>query len=125
MRVLDSSAVLAWLQDEPGFERVDAVLGESCISSINWSEVLQKTLPYKPDAQATTAQFAALGVQIIPFDLAQAEQTALLYPFTQAAGLSLGDRACLALAKTHDCPVLTADRAWQKITIGVTVEVIR
>ena len=125
MIVLDSSVVLAWLQDELGAERVDEVLGESAISSVNWSEVLQKTLPYKPDTQATTAQFTALGVQIMPFDGAHAEQAALLYPHTQSAGLSLGDRACLALAQTLKCPVLTADRAWQNVALDLTIETLR
>ena len=125
MMVLDSSAVLAWLLNEPGAAQVDEALSESCISTVNWSEVLQKTQPYQPSIQITTEKFSALGLQIIPLNIEQAEQAALLHPITQPAGLSLGDRTCLALAKSRDFPVLTADRAWQKVDIGVEIILIR
>ncbi|MCB1713629.1 MAG: type II toxin-antitoxin system VapC family toxin [Candidatus Competibacteraceae bacterium] len=125
MTVLDSSAVLAWLLEEPGHKRVDAVLEKSLISTVNWSEVLQKVHPYQPDLAAFTARFSAIGLHIIPFSIDQAEQAATLYPQTKAAGLSLGDRACLALALTSQSMVLTADRAWRRIDVGVSIGLIQ
>ena len=67
----------------------------------------------------------ALGLEVVGFELEQAYQCALLRPLTKSAGLSLGDRACLALAQQRGQPVITADRAWATLALGVTMTVIR
>ncbi|WP_407523847.1 type II toxin-antitoxin system VapC family toxin [Methylobacterium oryzisoli] len=125
--VLDASAVLALLFDEPGADQVRAHVAEGLIGVANLAETLAKLvdrgLPPAEAAQAVTI----LGMQIVPFTDAQARTSAALRPATRAAGLSLGDRACLALALERGLPAVTAERRWSEIAeaVGVTVEVIR
>lgn len=92
--VLDASALLAWLQSEPGAELVEEELAPGAISSLNWSEVLQKSLAHGVEITGLREDMQALGVVILPFDAADAEQMALLW--APGGGLSLADRACLA-----------------------------
>lgn len=110
--VLDASALLAFLHDEPGADTVDAVLADSLISTVNWSEVAQKSLARGVDMQGLREDVEALGVRIQAFNAEDAECAARLWPATRALGLSLGDRACLALGRRLGAPVLTTDRAW-------------
>ena len=117
--VLDASALLAWLQDEPGAGVVEAELAGSAISSLNWSEVLQKSLAHGVDVTGLRADMEALGLAILPFDAGDAEQAAQLW--SPDSGLSLADRACLALGLRHAVPVWTADRLWTQTALGATV----
>ena len=133
--VLDSAAVLALVQGEPGGERVDALLDaielgadvEVAISSVNWCEVL--TRMQRDNQEATTEglskDLSALlaGVDLVPFDKAEAMIAAGYARINQA--LSLGDRACLALAKTLHATAWTADRFWSQCKLDVTIEQIR
>jgi len=110
--VLDASALLAFLHDEPGADTVDAVLAEGLMSSVNWSEVAQKSLARGVDIHGLREDVEALGVRIEAFTVEDAECAARLWPVTRAPGLSLGDRACLALGRRVGAPVLTTDRVW-------------
>lgn len=122
--VLDASALLAWMQDEPGAEAVESQLVNGAMSSLNWSEVLQKSLARGVDIDGLRADLEALGLTIVPFDAGDAEQTARLW--ARGSGLSLADRACLALGVKHGVPVWTADRQWAKSPpAGIAVHVIR
>lgn len=121
--VLDASALLAWLQTEPGAEMVEAELPSAAISSLNWSEVLQKSLAHGVEITGLREDMEALGLAIMPFDVEDAEQAARLW--APGSGLSLADRACLALGLRHGVPVLTADRMWAQVSLGVDVRVIR
>ena len=121
--VLDASALLVWLQTEPGAEMVEAELASAAISSLNWSEVLQKSLVHGVEITGLREDMEALGLAIVPFDVDDAEQTARLW--SSGSGLSLADRACLALGLRHGVPVLTADRAWAQISLDIDVRVIR
>lgn len=124
--VLDASAVLALLNQEPGSSRVVAAVADGAsISAVNLSEVVAKLVEYgMPIADVRTAlDSLSLDVQVFDVDLAYAG--GLLRPSTRAAGLSLGDRACLALAERLSCPALTADRAWRNLPVAVPVEIIR
>ena len=123
--VLDASALLAFLQDEPGADLVDTVLADSCISAVNWSEVVQKALVAGVDVQGLKSDILALGLDILDFTDQQAEIAATLWVDGKKVGLSLGDRACLALADFLGLPVLTADRAWSKLAVPMKVTVLR
>lgn len=123
--VLDASAMLAFLQDEPGGERVSAALEGALVSAVNWSEVIQKSLQRNTHTAGMRQEFADIGVSIEAFSPHQAEIAAGLWPHTTGYGLSLGDRACLALAMDKKLPVLTADRAWGELGLEVPIEVIR
>jgi ribonuclease VapC len=123
--LLDSSAFLAFANREPGGDRVQSVLRSSLISAVNAAEVVGKlkgqgfTLD---EAEKCLVQFVK---EVIPFDTRHAVLAADLLADTRPLGLSLGDRACLAVAKGLGLPVLTADQAWGQLDVGVRVEVIR
>ena len=124
--VLDASAVLAYLQREPGFEKVGEELkAGAVISTVNLAEVEAKVISRGLDVDAATKSLLALGLTPRPFTEHDARQSALIYPTTQPAGLSLGDRACLALGLTAGLDVMTADRSWKDLDIGVVVRFIR
>jgi ribonuclease VapC len=114
---LDASALLAWLQDEPGAEQVDAVLNEAVMSTVNWAEVYQKSLAHNVDTTNLREDLELLGMRIEPFTTQQAEIAAGLWQRTRSAGLSLGDRACLALASELKHPVLTTDKVWTELGV--------
>jgi ribonuclease VapC len=123
--VLDASALLALLQKEPGDEVVAAILQDACVSTVNWAEVLQKTLVQGIDTTDMQIEFESLGVQFIPFSCLHSELAAQLWSQTKAFGLSLGDRACLALAIDKKAIALTADQVWANLQIGVDIQLIR
>jgi len=122
-RVLDASALLAFLHEEPGAERVE--LEGSTIAAVNWSEVLGKCLARGIPTEGLHDDLEALGLSIAPFTLQDAELTAALWPQVRSLGLSLGGRACLSLGLRLGLPVITADRAWKRLRLGIDVRVIR
>jgi PIN domain nuclease of toxin-antitoxin system len=123
--VLDASAVMAALQNEPGSERVISELGKAAISAVNFAEVLSKLSRTGGDLNRILPDIHHLIHEILPFDTDQALAVGDLEPPTRGKGLSLGDRACLALGKSLNAPVLTADRAWANLDIGIQIELIR
>ena len=124
--VLDASAVLAWLQEEAGAEQVHAVLDGAQLSTVNASEVAQKLVQYGADGSGAVAQLVGLGVVLAPFTGEDALVAAELWPHTRAAGLSLGDRSCLALARRLTVPAITADQTWKELDLdGIEIEMIR
>jgi ribonuclease VapC len=123
--VLDASALIALMRKEPGRERVEREFKTSAISSVNLSEALSKFVEEGGDAEQVAAEIAKSGCEIVPASTAHAIRAAKLRPVTKSAGLSLGDRMCLALAQERSCPVLTADRSWAKIGVGVQLEFVR
>ncbi|EIC28418.1 MULTISPECIES: type II toxin-antitoxin system VapC family toxin [Methylomicrobium] len=121
--VLDASALLAYLHEEPGADTVGAVIGESFISTVNWSEVMQKSLSRGIDIEGLREDIEALGVRIEAFTLEDAECAARLWSISRPLGLSLGDRACLAFGMRRQIPVLTADRAWLNLAAALNLEI--
>lgn len=119
--VLDASALIALLWREPGGQHVADVVGSSVMSTVNLSEVLQR---FAADG-VPVKQLTGLGIRAEPFTLEDAAGTAALREPTRRAGLSLADRACLALARRMGLPVHTADPAWAMVDAGVTVVLIR
>lgn len=125
IQVLDASAMLAFLHDELGAERVRQSLDGALISAVNWAEVIQKSLWRKADVAGMRGEFADVGVTLEPFTAAQAEIAARLWEKTRQHGLSLADRACLALAAEKQAAVLTADRAWTDLELGIEIKALR
>ncbi|MBS3025583.1 type II toxin-antitoxin system VapC family toxin [Acidiphilium multivorum] len=122
--VLDSSAVLALLFGEPGAERVKETLPGALLSAVNFAEIVTKLCERgMPQDQARLA-IEAIGVEVVDFGIDQACVTGELRNRTRSAGLSLGDRACLALAQQQNLPAVTADTAWAQIP-EVNVVIIR
>lgn len=128
--VLDASALLAVLREEPGAARVrEAIREGALIGTINWAEVLSRLVAAGGDPFEVTAMAlpggTATRLSLIPFDDEHAREAARLIRYTRSLGLSLADRAALALAKIHRLPVLTTDRAWRSLHLPIKIEVIR
>lgn len=123
--VLDASAVLAVINSEAGAETVQSVWTDASISAANYSEVIAKLVDIGLDDADTIGILDALPLTVHDVDVAQARQAGLLRRQTREHGLSLGDRACLALAATLGLSVMTADRAWMDLDLGIEVMVIR
>jgi ribonuclease VapC len=122
---MDTSVFLAFANRELGAEKVRPRLREAVVSAVNATEILQKLASKKMTLVRAEEYLNRLVNEIIVFDLEQAAITAALLTQTQPFGLSLGDRACLALGIHLDLPIMTADRVWAKLDIGVSIEVIR
>jgi ribonuclease VapC len=123
--VLDASALLAFLKKEPGKERVDAALGHALMSSVNLEEVVSKAVDSGGSIEEASQALMALPMRIAPFTAEDAYISASLRKATRHVGLSLGERACLALALKLSVPALTTEGKWLKIHVGVRVEKIR
>jgi PIN domain nuclease of toxin-antitoxin system len=125
--VLDASAILALLFAEPGAELVHAHLRTGVVGAANLAEVLAKLSDHGLPAKEAVRAVAILGLEVAPMTDKQAQSSAGMRALTRAAGLSLGDRACLALASELHASALTADRDWANVAeaVGVAIQVIR
>jgi ribonuclease VapC len=123
--VLDASALLAVLRAEPGAERIEPRLEGARIGAVNLSEVVTKLIDDGvPEAEIRLA-IGRLELNVHAFDPEHAYLAGVLRKATRAFGLSLGDRACLALAQSLCALALTADRSWSGLDLGIAIEVIR
>lgn len=123
--VVDSSAVVAALLEEPGGEEMARRDGPFLISTVNLCEVLERLAVGSAAEAPTLAMLEDLGLVLVDFTPDLAAIAARLKASTRSVGLSLGDRACLALALRERTPVLTGDRAWSKVDVGVEIVMIR
>lgn len=123
--VVDSSAVVAAILEEPGGEEMASRDGPFLISTVNLCEVLERLAVGSAAEAPTLAMLEDLGLVLVDFTPDLAAIAARLKAPTRSVGLSLGDRACLALALREQAPVLTGDRAWSKVDVGVEVMLIR
>ena len=126
MYVLDASAILALIYDEPGADDVMSRLPSSLISSVNFAEVLQKSATAGRDPERVALLLRKSTMGIVPFDHSLASDSAALWSLTKRARLSLADRSCLALAAAVGAVAVTADKSWSTLAIpAVAVHVIR
>lgn len=123
--VLDASAILALLNDEPGAEAVQAVLDSAVVGAVNLSEVVAKLADSGVPEGTIREALDELELRVVPFDQVQAYAAGFLRPATRSAGLSLGDRACLSLAERLGAPALTTDRRWSDLPVRAFVRPIR
>lgn len=114
------------LHEEPGGEEVETLLADAAMSSVNWSEVAQKSLSRGVAIEGLREDLEAIGLSILPFEADDAEAAAALWTKTKNHGLSLADRACLALAGKLSVEALTTDKVWKEPDIAdIEVRVIR
>ena len=125
--VFDSSVVLAAILGEPGGDEVFDRIEEAMVSSVNVAEVYTYAAVNAFPAEAIDAFFADTGIEVVPFSHDQAVVAGRFAAVTRKAGLSLGDRACLALAARRGAEVLTADRPWAAVAdeLGVSITLLR
>jgi PIN domain nuclease of toxin-antitoxin system len=115
--VFDASAVIALLRNEPGFDFVQARVGQASISAVNYQEAAKRLIDsgFATDEAAIT--LLELGLEIIPHDVEDAMLAASLAPVTRQFGRGLGDRSCMALAIRLGVPAVTTDKAWAQLDI--------
>ena len=123
--VLDASAALAVLKHEPGDDVVKRYVPGAIMSAVNVAEAGTKLAERGMEEDGVRVAIATLGLEIVAFDGDQAHACSSLRATTRHKGLSLGDRACLVLAKRLGLPALTADRIWAELDVGVEVRLIR
>ena len=123
--IFDASAYLAIIQKESGAKQAEQLFRDASISSVNLAEVCGRL----NDAGVAEDQLDAIlkltAMPVVDFTEDHAKQAGRLRPITRSSGLSLGDRACLALVRSLDVPAVTADREWEKIAEAVGVEIIQ
>ena len=123
--VLDSSAILAVFLDEPGGEIVLPVLEGALLSTVNLAEAHMRLIELGAPAELAWSRLQSIQGEICFFSDRQARLAAELRSITRSFGLSLGDRACLALAIDRKATVYTTDRIWKKLELGIKIELIR
>jgi PIN domain nuclease of toxin-antitoxin system len=123
--VLDASALLALLNQEPGRQKVEEVIPGAAISAVNLSEVIAKLSEAGVPEEPLRTALDSAGLEVHSFDVESAYLAGSLRVRTRKLGLSFGDRACIALGHQLGAPVLTADRSWKELDAGVEVRVIR
>lgn len=123
--VLDASAVLAVLRREPGDEKVSRVMPNALLCTVNLTEIVSKLIERGAPPAAAVDIVRSLPYRIITYDEDLASEAGALWAETRSMGLSLGDRACLALARRERLPALTTDQRWAERDIGVEVLLIR
>jgi len=123
--VLDASAILAYVAGEPGAEHVQPHIGNALASAVNLAEAGTRLSDRGLNQPEVRRALSVLDLNIVSFDEDMAYSTAAMLSATRSKGLSLGDRACLALAKGRGLPALTADRLWAKLEVGVEILLIR
>ena len=125
--VLDASAVLAVVLEEPGADMVvEALRSGAAMSTVNVAEVAARLNQDGWSESEVALVFETLGIEVLPFGPEAALLSGRLRAATRGLGLGLGDRACLATGRTEGCPVLTSDRSWQELDIaGLDILCIR
>jgi len=123
--VLDASALLAVMLDEVGADAVHATLAAARIGAVNLSEVVAKLQERDVPDDMIDQSLADLALPVVPFDRDQAVRAGKLRQTTRSAGLSLGDRACLALAASVNATAITTDRAWARVVTEISIEIAR
>lgn len=123
--VLDASAVIAVLRNEAGAAQVRQSLSESNVSAVNVAEIVAKLIDYGADPDEAQQVFSILPCRVVPFDIDQALSAGTMRERVRGLGLSLGDRACLALAEAMKLPALTSDTRWTKFNSTIEIRLIR
>jgi ribonuclease VapC len=123
--VLDASALMTVLREEPGALAMEALLDDAAVSAVNLSEVQAKLVERGTPSEIAWSSLIDLDLDVVDFDVPQAKVAGDLRVLTRGRGLSLGDRACLALAHVLSLPVMTADRAWAGLEIGLEIRTVR
>jgi len=123
--LVDASALLAAVHNETGGAYVEQHISRCCISSVNWSEVLQKLQVAGVNISQIESSLKALGLCIIDFTENDAHLAALIWVDCKKSGLSLADRACLATGMRLKTTIITADKVWARLKIEASIKLIR
>ncbi len=125
LAVLDSSAVVALMMKERGAEAVEPYLEGAMVSAVNLAEIGAKMVERGATLELVEAELHAAGIVVVAFDRQQAIETARLRALTKERGLSLADRACLALAASTGRVAVTSDREWTEVGLPIEIHLFR
>jgi len=123
--VLDASVLLAHISGERRSDPVPYIAADALMSAVNLAEVFSKLVERNVTPDQADSIIYRYGFDVVSFDEGLARRTGVLRPVTKALGLSLGDRACLALAQRERLPVFTTDKNWTKLSVGIEIRVVR
>ena len=123
--VFDSSAVLAIINAERGAERATEMLDGALLSAVNHAEVVTKLVEKGMDRDQARSTILKIGLEVSDFGIDLADRTGELRQGTRHLGLSLADRACLALAEREGVSAITADKSWTATDLGIDIHLIR
>ena len=122
--VLDASALLSLLKEEPGGTKVAEAIGGARMSSVNFAEVVSHFIHAGMPAHEVDAMLRPLPVTVVEADIELARMAGRLRATTAEAGLSLGDRFCLALAQRDGLPAWTSDKQWRTIAHAIDAKIV-
>ena len=122
---LDTSALITMMRDAPGGSVVGVQIRQAAVSAVNWTEVVDDCRAHGIDPDKLRRDLESIGLAILPFTSEDARQAANFWDPSRKIRLSLSDRACLALASRLEVPVMTANRAWKHLSVGVEVRLLR
>ena len=123
--VIDSSALLAFIREEPGADKVEGVLDDCRISAVNYLECARKMIEKNPQERTILENLNALDLDVVSYSFEQSLVAADMVLAVKGKNISLGDLASLSLARHLRLPAITADKAWAKLKLGVEIIVIR
>jgi ribonuclease VapC len=123
--VIDSSVALAFLFNEPGAEEAAVLMGDACMSAVNLAEVVTKLIDRGIPGREAMALASQLECAVVDLDAPTGSMAGAIRSATRHLGLSLGDRACLALARTRGLCAVTADRAWSRLGPDFDIRMLR
>ena len=123
--VLDSSALVAVFFNETGANKVLPHMNKAIICSVNMAEVVHVMMRKGQSFEQAQSLFSALNIEVAAFDARLGFLSSQISAVTDKKGLSLGDRACLALGLAQKLPILTADTAWKDLDLGADIKIIR
>jgi ribonuclease VapC len=123
--LLDASALLCLIYGEPGADEVKGYMPDAAITAVNYSEVVTKLQERGASDEEIDAGLATLKIAVLPFDTDHAVSAGKLRKATRHRGLSLGDRACLAVAMQRSAVAVTTDRNWLEVDVGAKIQAVR
>jgi ribonuclease VapC len=123
--LLDASALLCLIYGEPGADEVKGYMPDAAITAVNYSEVVTKLQERGASDEEIDAGLATLKIAVLPFDTDHAVSAGKLRKSTRHRGLSLGDRACLAVAMQRSAVAVTTDRNWLEVDVGAKIRAVR
>ncbi|MBS0470903.1 MAG: PIN domain-containing protein [Proteobacteria bacterium] len=123
--VIDASVALCYLRRERGWEGVPQHLPIASMSVVNYAEVFQRLLRESADAGPRAQLLIDMGLRLIDADPVLARAAAELEAPTRGQGISLADRFCIALAMLRQVPLLTADKPWAALGLGIDIRLLR
>jgi PIN domain nuclease of toxin-antitoxin system len=123
--VLDASAILAVYLDEPGADAAAPIIAGSLLSSVNYTEVISRALDRGRSFDHVLRSLMQMAFVVVAYDMSLARRAGELRSVTRPFGLSVGDRACLALAERERVPAYTTDRTWANLNLGIDIRLIR